>query len=65
MWVKVEDRLPEAGERCIVFGEDIGVASLIMHISLHGEWVDQLNHTAPYQKTITHWMPLPEPPKDE
>lgn len=57
-WISVNDRLPKQGEIVIVF-------------SCWGEYEDDDYETSiqrfdvDYYKAndITHWMPLPEPPK--
>ena len=48
-WISVEDRLPEEGEHILVCYID--------------GWI--CDQHAPIDNGITHWMPLPEPPKGE
>lgn len=64
-WISVKDRLPGLWERVLVF------VHATNHQDVHfgwikdtrtGEWEvldEKGNHTA----FLTHWMPLPEPPK--
>lgn len=52
-WISIDERLPEEFENVLVYD---GVVT-IDHISAGGEWWYH-NHDA-----VTHWMPLPEPPK--
>lgn len=52
-WTSVEERLPEEFDNVLVYD---GVVT-VDHISVGGEWWYH-NHDA-----VTHWMPLPEPPK--
>lgn len=63
-WISTEERLPENGERVIAFSPQIGVLSLCLHRNIDGKWKytgwDKPVHES---NKITHWMPLPEPPK--
>ena len=66
-WVSVEDRLPEPFVTvlaCIPSEEPLPTVHE-SYIADHGAWVCIL--TAERYKTgeVTHWMPLPEPPKGE
>jgi len=61
-WVSVKDRLPEHGKRYLIYAtsEDgnehhITIAAYGGHFALSGRCA--------YWK-VTHWMPLPEPPKE-
>lgn len=57
-WISVEDRLPEFGERVLVYIEDSG--------SYFVAWVNKENrwHIATGQSIlgVTHWQPLPASP---
>ena len=65
-WISVKDRLPEPG-----------ITKLIVTVQHeHGNTVDMARYLGPqegwdlvswklWDKNVTHWMPLPEPPKDE
>lgn len=55
-WTRVEDELPEENKRVIVWG-GIHVAEA-WHF--RGEW----EYVCGIIK-VTHWMPLPEPPKED
>ena len=56
-WINVDDRLPDDDDSCLVwYGNHIFVAIYWGD----GEWMFD-SHAC----EITHWMPLPEPPKDE
>lgn len=55
-WVKVTDRLPEIGELVLVYTGDH------MDVSFR-EGAD--NWGFEYDSKITHWAPMPEPPKEE
>ena len=53
-WIRVEDRLPEDGQFVLSFGCEVYVLEYRQKL-----WWDC---DEPINK-ITHWMPLPEPPK--
>ena len=58
-WISVKDRLPDVEMEVLVFdGYDIGTG----YLKENYEWF--LFSENLYIK-ITHWMPLPEPPKKE
>lgn len=56
-WIPVSERLPEQGQEVIVY--DGGVLKPKVFCYLF--WNKDYNSWA----RITHWMPLPEPPKGE
>ena len=63
-WIPVTERLPEDGERVLVFG---GVTMYVAYYGRNrygGESWHKLNSKSHYCSP-THWMPLPEPPKEE
>lgn len=51
-WIPVTDRFPEVGKDVLVYSEYDGVS-----IDYHGG--DSFGYAL-----VTHWMPLPEPPKE-
>jgi hypothetical protein len=62
-WISVKDRLPEHGKRYLIYATSgnnkighITMASFGGHFALSG--------IRAYWK-VTHWMPLPEPPKED
>ena len=58
-WISVKDRLPEYGKRVLTFGSRDGQLYVyIDQICGDGGWL-----FATWE--ITHWMPLPQPPKGE
>lgn len=58
-WISVEERMPENDDDVLVFSSSgIGLG----YYSRCGYWVDYVNTN---DECITHWMPLPEPPKEE
>ena len=58
-WISVEDRLPEDGRHLVYWTTDDGEWSGQSVADFLLCWIvqDDLN--------VTHWMPLPEPPKGE
>lgn len=56
-WISVKDRLPEYDTRVIACCTDGHVAS--MHA--YGKWFYECGIIT---DNVTHWMPLPEPPKE-
>ena len=64
-WISVKDRLPEPDTKVLVYGRnEYGVYCITCHYSAHRKWLYH-NRTTADGKTITHWMPLPEPPKED
>ena len=57
-WIPVEERLPEKHAGVIVCCEE-GFVDLMTHDGKHWNWNGR------YEDSVTHWMPLPEPPKEE
>lgn len=64
-WIPVTERLPEAGERVLCYCR----ANIyeVMKMRTDGAWVhnDKVYDSAYMSGFVTHWMPLPEPPKEE
>lgn len=64
-WISVKDRLPEIGKSILIYypywdGDEIQVAKLEydeMMFDVCGEFNIRVG-------AVTHWMPLPKPPKD-
>lgn len=61
-WIPVTERLPEAGERVLCYCR----ANIyeVMKMRTDGNWVYDMNHIYMHS-FVTHWMPLPQPPKEE
>ena len=55
-WISVEDRLPEQGEKAICIAADGD-----MMIGKYTEWGWMFPC---YFEELTHWMPIPQPPKE-
>ena len=56
-WISVNDKMPEQGEEAICIAADGD-----MMIGKYTEWGWMFPC---YFEDLTHWMPLPEPPKGE
>lgn len=64
-WINVKDALPENFETVLALCKDGG-----MFVGRHTSWKNWQIWTAKkstkiVQRTVTHWMPLPEPPKED
>ena len=64
-WISVEDRLPEAGGYVVCIAKRNPFSRLmpmVAKIEKNG-WVNPI--TEQYISEVTHWMPMPNPPKGE
>ena len=59
-WISVNERLPEAGRRVIVCRRD-GKVEQGIFLKAGGWWKVFGANT----KDVTHWMDMPEPPKED
>ena len=63
-WISVEERLPPENQPVLVYimSKMSDWKCVLIDMMWRGEWVEN-----PDREThdITHWMPLPEPPKEE
>lgn len=68
-WISVKDRLPEDDATYLVYGRNgYGIVFAVYYSD--GEWLtwDEWNtwdDLTNITRFVTHWMPLPEPPKEE
>lgn len=64
-WISVNDRLPEEGKECLVFTKAlIPVVSCLHPHSIEVDEIEDGNWLLNSSRTVvTHWQPLPEPPK--
>lgn len=60
-WISVRDRLPEQDQMVLTWSYDEIIAWGAIK---HGVW-SAIRDEYGQEITITHWMPLPEPPKDD
>ena len=63
-WISVDDELPEDDSDVLAYLR-IGEESRICPANYaKGMWFDWIFNT-PVTESITHWMPMPQPPKGE
>ena len=65
-WIPVSERLPEVREdvlcyRCI---KNVSLTFDVYTYLGNGQWEDTYGNLDEEIKPISHWMPLPEPPKE-
>ena len=65
-WIKVEDKLPEDDLSVLVMlGKDKPPCQGVMMGRLsYGEWIANNSYGSSHTSKITHWMPMPDPPKE-
>ena len=66
-WIPVTERLPELHEEVLVCTEEYGetVLGFAMVAVFDGTgWLEAWERKT-YLTAVTHWMPLPEPPKED
>lgn len=65
-WIPVTERLPEKGETVLVYHADMGNWQPVMEATLYEDgWLTKFDFDPCENPNITHWMPLPEPPKED
>ena len=63
-WISVKDRMPEPGQRVIIFGKRSYQPKGFMRVTLidgYGAWSGERYPEG--HNEVTHWMDVPEPPK--
>ena len=62
-WIPVSERLPEVETDVLVYNDAGGMPTVDVDSMGHYEYVDA---SFWYRcQNVTHWMPLPEPPKEK
>ena len=61
-WITVEERLPEIGQYVLCLCR--ANIFCVLRRDKDGDWYENPAHVY-MSKFVTHWMPLPEPPKEE
>ena len=67
-WISVKERLPEDCKDVLVWAvyhEETGRNWSLIEIDAHCKGIGWENTADPDVREATHWMPLPEPPKEE
>lgn len=67
-WISVKDRLPEVGQKVLVCDvgpdSDHGIRALSLECDEKGTYWDDGDGWWFEPEDMSHWMPLPEPPKE-
>lgn len=64
-WISVKDRLPECGVNVLVTDGIHQMVTWCEFVDGTFQWVDNfIEYVNVRFKPVTHWMPLPEPPKE-
>jgi hypothetical protein len=60
-WIKIEDKLPKRGENILMYliGYKVTLGRR------YERWQESESSSWYDNERVSHWMPLPEPPKDE
>ena len=62
-WISVKDRLPEDDSDVLAYSRNGEEGRIYPANYAKGVWFDCIFNT-PATGTTTHWMPIPEPPKE-
>lgn len=62
-WIPVTKQLPKEWEAVLVWS-CCGFCEVAVYLGTPGKWRVCWNHAMLDEDTVTHWMPLPEPPKE-
>ena len=63
-WISVKDRLPEPWKQVLIYSR-YDFCEVALYIGIPGKWRVTWNHEMLDADSVTHWMPLPQPPKGE
>ena len=66
-WIPVTERLPEVDQPVMIcaFGKSVGEGVYRGHDGFHHVWKMYTSSGTYWDDEVTHWMPLPQPPKEE
>lgn len=66
-WISVEERLPEVDQPVMIcaFGKSVGEGVYRGHDGFHHVWKMYASSGTYWDGEVTHYMPLPEPPKED
>ena len=63
-WISVKDKLPEPWKQVLIYSR-YNFCEVALYIGIPGKWRVTWNHDMLDTDSVTHWMPLPQPPKGE
>lgn len=63
-WISVEKRLPNAMDWVLCAHAD-GFIEVLRYDHIMDDWDTTVNNRCRSRESVTHWMPLPEPPKGD
>jgi hypothetical protein len=66
-WISIDDRLPGNKSLYLTFSTNsFGCHREVVMFETHGRprWMSNRHSFADYERDVTHWMPLPEPPNE-
>ena len=63
-WIGVEERLPNTME-WVLCAHANGFVEVLRYDHIMDDWDTTVNNRCRSRESVTHWMPLPEPPKGE
>ena len=64
-WISVNDRMPDNGQDVLVYIDDKEESRITGCNYDNGVWYDCVMNCEIVIPNITHWMPIPEPPKED
>ena len=62
-WISVKDRLPMSRFVVLSYEKPLNIISMSFYDKKSESWIDC--DSGYYLNSVTHWMPLPKPPKEE
>ena len=63
-WISVKERLPKEWEDVLVRSW-CGFCEVAIYLGTPGKWRVCWSHDRLEDNSVTHWMPLPEPPDEK
>lgn len=63
-WISVEERLPDSME-WVLCAHANGLVEVLRYDHIMDDWDTTVRNCCRCLKSVTHWMPLPTPPKGE
>ena len=64
-WISVEERLPDYGERVLIMFKPLDEEECISIGWLTQYGFECYDDSVYFFRSVTHWMPLPEPPMED